>query len=384
CPQCGQLQPLKFEQLKWDANDLTKPEGKWRIDALAETIRFECAGCGHRMSDTATTRRHIATRGRFVASNPLASRECVSFTWSALIAPWVSWRSVVTEFLAATEAMRAADITPMFTFITETLGEPWDLDRYLSTDDEYLLARREGYDFGDPWPIEAARFLAADRQARGGEHYFWVARAYGAGGASRLIGYGRCNTTSELEEVRERLGIPRERSMIDSGFKASEVYRFCQATAWRAMKGDAAEWFLLPDPRTRRPIRQVWRVIMVDPSMGDARRRTRRLLPLIQWSNPSVKDHLAMFTHGVIGQWTIPLKTGADYLRQMTAEVREVKEDAFGRQRTVWVRKLKDNHYLDCELMLHVAAIASGLLRHIPLQTLAPQKEEGPEAEPAS
>ena len=172
--------------------------------------------------------------------------------------------------------------------------------------------------------------------------------------------------------------------MIDSGFKASEVYRFCQATAWRAMKGDAAEWFLLPDPRTRRPIRQVWRVIMVDPSMGDARRRTRRLLPLIQWSNPSVKDHLAMFTHGVIGQWTIPLKTGADYLRQMTAEVREVKEDAFGRQRTVWVRKLKDNHYLDCELMLHVAAIASGLLRHIPLQTLAPQKEEGPEAEPAS
>jgi hypothetical protein len=37
CPACHQLQPLKFEQLKWDSNDTTKPEGKWRFDVLADT-----------------------------------------------------------------------------------------------------------------------------------------------------------------------------------------------------------------------------------------------------------------------------------------------------------------------------------------------------------
>ncbi|MCZ7640033.1 MAG: phage terminase large subunit family protein [Verrucomicrobia bacterium] len=379
CPQCGQLQPLKFEQLKWDTNERTKPGGRWRLDALAETLRYECAGCGQGLQDTAVNRRHIASQGRYVAQNPNAPRECVSLTWSALIAPWVSWRSIVAEFLAAVEAMRSGDIEPMFTFVTETLGEPWDLDRWLTNDDEYLLARREAYDFGDPWPIEAARFLAADRQARGGEHYFWVCRAYGAGGASRLLAYGRCNTTAELEEIRVKLGVPRERALIDSGFKASEVYRFCQATGWKAMKGDHAEWFLLMDARLRKPVRQVWRMVMVDPSLGAAKgRHRRRLLPLFQWSNPSVKDHLAMFTHGVIGQWTLPRKVGGDYVRQMTAEVREVKEDALGQQRTVWVRKGRDNHYLDCELMIHVAAIGCGILRYTPLQGAAPDQPDSP------
>ena len=56
---------------------------------------------------------------------------------------------------------------------------------------------------GDPWPLEKTWFMAADRQARGGEHHFWVCRAFGPGGASRLVGYGRCNTTSELEETRK-------------------------------------------------------------------------------------------------------------------------------------------------------------------------------------
>lgn len=368
CPACRQLQPLRFEQLKWDSNEVTRPGGRWHFDRLNQTIRYECAACGFRIPDTAEHRRHITNRGRFIPQNPNAPRDSVSFTWGAMIAPWVSWASIVGEFLAATEAMRAGDIEPMFTFVTETLGESWDLDRWLSADDEYLLARRADYDFGDPWPLEAVRFLAADRQAKGGEHYFWVARAYGPSGSSRLLAYGRCNTPAELEAIRGKLGVPRDRALIDTGFKASEVYRFCQAAGWRAMKGDEAEWFLTPDPRTRKPVRQVWRMVMVDPSLGTTRRPRRRLLPLFQWSNPSVKDHLALFTHGVIGQWTIPRKTGRDYLHQMAAEVREVREDSVGRQRTVWVRRSRDNHYLDCELMIHVAAIGTGTLRYVPLQ----------------
>jgi hypothetical protein len=74
------------------------------------------------------------------------------------------------------------DIEPMFTFVTETLGEPWEIDRWLVTGDDYLQERKADYDFGDPWPLEKTRFMAADRQARGGEHYFWVAgRSAGRG-----------------------------------------------------------------------------------------------------------------------------------------------------------------------------------------------------------
>ncbi len=47
----------------------------------------------------------------------------------------------------------------------------------------------------------------------------------------------------------------------------------------------------------------------------------------------------------------------------MTAEVREEREDSRGRIKVLWVQKRRDNHYLDCELMIDAAAIISGLLR---------------------
>lgn len=64
-----------------------------------------------------------------------------------------------------------------------------------------------------------------------------------------------------------------------------------------------------------------------------------------------------------MGQWTIPRKTGRDYVEQMTAEIREEREDSRGRIKVLWVQKRRDNHYLDCELMIDVAAVISGCQR---------------------
>ena len=52
-----------------------------------------------------------------------------------------------------------------------------------------------------------------------------------------------------------------------------------------------------------------------------------------------------------------------DYVEQMTAEMRKEPEDSRGRIKVIWVQKRRDNHYLDCELMIDMAAIASGLLK---------------------
>jgi hypothetical protein len=106
CPACQHLQLLKFEQLKWDSNDTTKPEGKWRFDALAETVRYECVACGHQIKDTPVDRRWIENRGRFVPQNPNAPKSKVSYTWNALLPHWIEWRSIVEEFVAAVDAMR--------------------------------------------------------------------------------------------------------------------------------------------------------------------------------------------------------------------------------------------------------------------------------------
>ncbi|MCP5517105.1 MAG: hypothetical protein H7A45_07610 [Verrucomicrobiales bacterium] len=50
-----------------------------------------------------------------------------------------------------------------------------------------------------------------------------MARAFGPGGASRLLAYGRCSSTAELEAIRKQLKLPLVNAMTDSGFKASEV-----------------------------------------------------------------------------------------------------------------------------------------------------------------
>ncbi len=55
-------------------------------------------------------------------------------------------------------------------------------------------------------------------------------------------------------------------------------------------------------------------------------------------------DRLAEYNNGLVGKWTIPARVGRDYLKQMTAEVREEIEDSRGRFRYVWVQKLRDNH----------------------------------------
>ena len=332
--------------------------------ALAVTVRYECAQCGHHLKDTPVNRRWIENHGRFVALNPNAARSNVSYTWNALLPHWVEWRLVVEEFITALSSMRTTgDIEPMITFVTETLGEPWESDRWMSTGDDHIVERKGDYDFDDPWPLEGIRFLAADRQAKGGEHYFWVCRALGAGGASRLLGYGRCNTVEELEEVRKRLRVEPVNSLIDSGFKASEVYLFCLSAGWRPMKGDDAEWFLRTNKRTGRTVRKLWRLLWVDPNFGMAGSRGRGTLAMYQWSNPTVKDHLALFTRGAVGQWTVPRTTGRDYFDQLTAEVREEREDARGRTKVIWVQKRRDNHYLDCELMIHTAAVITGFVR---------------------
>ena len=107
--------------------------------------------------------------------------------------------------------------------------------------------------------------------------------------------------------------------MVDTGFKASEVYRFYLATIWKAMKGSDTDYILSQDLRTGNTIRRVWRRVLVNPCLRTRRARVRRHLPLFQWSNPSVKDHLALFTHGVVGQWSIPRKTAPDDIDQVTA-----------------------------------------------------------------
>lgn len=60
------------------------------------------------------------------------------------------------------------------------------------------------------------------------------------------------------------------------------------------------------------------------------------------------------------GQWTLPWRVGRDCLDQMTAEVREERGHPRGPIKVLWVQKSRDDHYLDCEVMMDAAAVLLG------------------------
>jgi phage terminase large subunit GpA-like protein len=362
CPSCRHLQPLTFEQLKWDTNDLTKPSGAWDFDALAATIRYVCVSCGHVIRDTPQARKLIARTGQFVRLNMRAPHHRVSFHWNALLPPWVSWRSLVEEFLQARAAARNGDIKPLKTFVNESLGESWKDQLGVIDEFDFLLDRRANYVFGDPWPEEEVRFLSADRQAAGGEHYWFVVRAFARGGRSRLIAYGRCNSLMDLEETRKRHNVHAVNSVIDSGYRASEVYRFCRGTGWKPFKGEGDDFFLHKDPVSKKTVRRVWETSLVDPAYGTRLQGRVRPIKLWRWSNPGIKDLLFEQMTGVIGEWTIPSEVGRDYLQQLSAENRVEERDARGYVRYRWHQKRRDNHLLDCELQIAVVAVVTGMI----------------------
>ena len=365
CPKCGHLQPLDFFRLTWDKDEAKKPREEFNPEKLADSIRFPCAKCDHVWRDNTIDRRQIRDCGEYVATNPNAPKDVRSFCWNSLLPTWVEWRSVVFEFLKAYAALRNGNPEPYKVFINETLGLSWE-DALGALDDfGFLEERAEDYDFGATFPEELYRYMSVDRQEKGGEHYWWLIRAFGPNGHSRLIAYGKAMTLEECEEIRNKFGVKSGNTMLDTGHKAAECYRWCQRMGWKAFKGDRVDFYTVTvegEDGKSKSIRRIWERREVDPSFGTKRDRGPvRRIPLFRFSSDTAKDYLAEFMLGLVGRWTIPKNVGKEYLRQITAERREAKEDKRGGTYYEWVRK-RDNHLLDCELMILIAAIASKVI----------------------
>lgn len=90
-----------------------------------------------------------------------------------------------------------------------------------------------------------------------------------------------------------------------------------------------------------------------------------------------MKDMLGLAMTGVEQDWQIPSEVGREYLQQITAEKREEQVDARGREKFVWVRKRRANHYFDCECMIMVSAVIAKKIGRI-------EEEAGGEPEEAA
>lgn len=378
CPHCREFIKLLWEQVKWD-QDARMPDRRWDLQRVAASARYECQACGGSITNA---QKVAALRlGEWRPENPGAMPGVRSYHLSSLYAPdrKCTWGNLAVQFLEA-----KVGSVGLRGFVNGVLAEPWKDQLGVIDDFEFLLALRSDYDFGADWPQEVTRFMSADRQQAGGEHYWWVVRAWGAHGRSRLIAYGRANSTAELEELRRQYDVPMGNAVIDSGYSATDVYRFCQAVGWKPFKGDDAEFFVSRDKRTQKVVRRLYQKTRVDPAYGTRLQGRVKPLGLYRWSNPGVKDLLTEHLTGLVGDWTVPRGTGRDYFEQIAAEHRVEERDKRGRVRYKWHQRSRDNHLLDCELMLMVVALITGFVGgngngHEEKETADPPKAGPPE-----
>ena len=355
CPKCNGDHELIWDYMKWDTNEITKP-GLYDFDALADTVRVECPHCGYETKDTPAERRRLTNTGKWIAKNPSAPTSRRSFTWNALLPQWVRWRELVEEFINAKKALSWGDPMPLKTFITESLGQPWE-DRLKYGDISSWSEDRKGsYKLLDSWPEGERKFLAADVQK---DCLYYVCRQFGRAGASRLYDYGRVPDFSSLREKIHELGVDADDVVIDSGYLATTVYNEVTKSgyAWKPMKGDDFQYFMVDG------IRQPWKDTLVDPAMGTAGQGQVRPVRLFVYSNPAIKDLLAEYKKGIGPSWQLPENITRDYINQMSAEHREELIDNYGKITYKWVNKpRKDNHFWDCECMILVAALVTEMI----------------------
>ena len=378
CPECEKTIPLKWDRLIWDKDIAKGADGVYDFEKLAETIRMACPECEKEWTDNPQVRRHISENGKFVAQNPTAKKENKSFHWNALLPPWVKWKDLVEEFVVGTSAIKNGDPSPLKDFINESLGEPWQ-EKMISIEDDSVDKRRGDYDLDEDWEEEYTRFLSADVQGAGGQHFWYVIRAYAKTGAvSRLITYGKCFSEAELLQVAKDNRVHHRRCLIDSGYQTGWVMRFCQHNGWKPFRGDGAKSYVHRHPKTKKAIRRIWTESMAEPDLGTKATGMRKRISRYIWSNDSAKDLLAEMIGGYVGNWTIARNTDQTYIKQMTAEMRVDKTNAKGQISHEWRQIRKDNHLRDCELMILVAAVATQTLGYDQSLDNPPIKEETP------
>jgi len=155
CPFCGTLQTLKFDQLRWDNDNMKSADFK---------VEYECEHCNELISERHKTKMMSKGHGQWIAEKPENENGLIfGYCLNALYSPygWYSWVDIVKDY---TEAQN--DIPKMITFTNTKLGEVY-ADKGDKPDWEALWLKREKYKMNEPFQevglITAGVDVQADR-----------------------------------------------------------------------------------------------------------------------------------------------------------------------------------------------------------------------------
>ena len=269
CPDCGHWQPLVFSGLRFvEHGDAERTE--W-ADLILQSggAWYECRACRAAWDETA--RRNAVAAGQYrvpdgaapivdlwgevheraetVRAWPSGTR--IGVQLGALVCLWESMARVAAQFVLA-----VGSLSKMYSFRTETLGEPFDHQTVKSEVGVFGAKSARATVEEGVVPAWAVSLVATvDTQHT---HFWAVLRAWGAGMRSARVWHGRVESFDELDQLLFVRLWPNERAdrramrpglvLIDSGgtrlegenaSRTMEVYRwaFPRRSRVRPIKG---------------------------------------------------------------------------------------------------------------------------------------------------
>lgn len=383
CPHCENYFVPRLKLLKY-------PEGGSVNRAKRETY-LECPNCHEPIYDDGefpdgvkfkmNAKGLAVARGQWiengvVCGEPGEDTTTFSLWVSALMSPFVRWGERAEEIV---KAENSGDPGDMQTAVNAGGGELYAAGGGEVPEWKEVLNLRRPYKCEEVPDQAVLLTCGVDVQKN---RLVYVVRAWGTRATSWKISSGELYGPTTQPEVWEALsdllaqrfgGLPIKVAFIDSGFRPGKpdvipenmVYEFC-----------------------RRHARFCWPTKGHDTQMTPIRRSKIEVNPLGGTSKFGLElmhldsDYFKGWVHERIrwpvtqpGAWFLNEETGEDYARQIVSEAR-LKTPSGKPQ---WVKRSRENHYLDCEALAAAAGYFLNVQRIGPKTTAV--RDEIPESD---
>ena len=330
CPECGEMQVLEWENIKWINND-------------PETAAYACKGCGVLIPHS--KKRWMVERGEWRATAAGNGKHAGFHIWAAYsYSPNARWADLVAEFLEA-----KSNPEQLRVWINTTLGQTWSDDYSSAMSAEALVERCEDYQEGILPAGVLAVTIGVDVQGGGGtlgERLAISVWGWGRKEEGWLIQYVEIAGDPTRSEVWKRLDefvtrkwphelgykLKADFIAVDSGGLAtSEVYQYARerrAQGVIAIKGSSQ--------RDKPAIGKATRVDI--NAKGKNIKNGAQLFPVGVHSIKNTMAGRLKYTEPGEGYLHFHATTGEDYFKMLTAEKQAIKfRNGFPER--IWVKK---------------------------------------------
>jgi hypothetical protein len=333
CHACGEFQAMEFGQIRWDETARSE-DGKWDMRKVTETATYHCTKCDAKWSER--NRRQSIENGKWVAGNPNAETGRRSFRLPSWYSSTLGFADAAKKFLTEKHYLHGLQ-----GFVNGWSAMPWE-DQF--DDDELNSIPPGAFAKKQEWEADHIKLAAIDRQIDG---YWFVVRAFGRDGSSRLIEEGHRRTFEDIAQTLQDLGVKPRHTCLDSGYEAQDCYRIAARYGFIAIKGEERPHYLIEINGTR------------IKSVHSSEQTTDAGCHLLLLSSPACQDLLAWLRRGQGPLWEVAHDVSPDYREHMASHRKAHRINRkTGKDVYEWIRiKSRQDHLYDCETYLAGLAV---------------------------